>query len=129
MLEEKEIEISSKISKKDAGKKFIVRQIPATKMKKLLFECQDVYYYGADGGISINASKKEEVYYTILSEISCKVTKDGQNSINPLKKTAIDAFVEDANTLDYLVNQFVELNLGEGTSLMQKSLDNLTGIC
>lgn len=129
MLEEKEIEISVAVSKKDAGKKFIVRQIPATKMKKLLFECQNVYNYDSGGGISVNSEKKEDVYYSILNEINCKVVKDGQISIHPLKKTEADAFVEDANTLDFLVNKFVELNLGEGMSLMQKSLDNLMGVC
>lgn len=125
MLEEKEIEISSKISKKDAGKKFLLKQVPATRMKKLLFECQDIYRYDGDGNVSVNTDKKEQMYFNILAEISYKFTKDGNNSLYPLKKNEIDAFIEDVNTLDYLVNEFVKLNLGEEKSLVTKSLANL----
>ena len=135
MLEEKEITIDESISKKDSGKVFVVRQIPATKLKKLLFEYQNVFSYqnanqnGTGMNITINAEKKESLYFTMLEEIYCKTIMDGHTVLNKLKKNTIDAFVEDIKTLDYLVNEFWVYNLGEDTNLIQKRLDNLLGIC
>lgn len=125
MLEEKEIEITKSISKKDAGKKFLLKQLPATKMKQLLLSQQKIFGLGQNGQIEINVDKKEEVFFSILENIDCKVVKDGVTTLNRLKKTEIDAFVEDFNTLDFLVDKFLEFNLGECTNLVQKSLDNL----
>lgn len=125
MLEEKEIEITKSISKKDAGKKFLLKQLPATKMKQLMLAQQKMFGLGQNGQIEINVDKKEEVFFSILENIDCKVVKDGVTTLNHLKKTEIDAFVEDFNTLDFLVDKFLEFNLGENTNLVQKSLDNL----
>lgn len=135
MLEEKEIIIDDSISKKDSGKVFIIHQIPATKLKKLLFEYQSVYScknvaeYNSGMNITVNSEKKEHLYFLMLEEIECKTNIDNHVTLNKLKRNVIDAFIEDVNTLDYLVNEFWVFNLGEDTNLIQKSLNNLVSIC
>lgn len=128
MLEEKTIIINEDISKKDKNKVFVIRQIPATRLKKLLFSYQSIFNI-LNGNITIDSSKKEELYFDIIEEIECKTKVEGKTVINKLTKNTVDAFIEDIKTMDYLVKEFWNLNVGESTNLIQESLENLTGIC
>lgn len=133
MLEDKEITIKKDISLKDEGKNFVIHQISATKLRKLLFKYQDVYKCSTlpDGGmnIQVDSKKKEELYFLMLENIDCKTKADGKPVINKLTENTVDAYIEDVKTMDYLINEFWKLNVGEDMNLIQKSIDNLMGVC
>lgn len=131
MLEEKDLVIKEEVSKRDKNKVFTIRQIPATKLRKLLFEYQEVFNCStADNymNISVNPDKKEELYFKMFSYIDCKTKVDGKTVINKLDENNIDAFIEDIATMDFLIKEFWRLNMGEDMSPIQRSLDNLTNI-
>lgn len=131
MLEEKDLVIKEEVSKRDKNKVFTIRQIPATKLRKLLFEYQEVFNCStADNcmNITVNPDKKEELYFKMFNYIDCKTKVDGKTVINKLDENNIDAFIEDIDTMDFLIKEFWRLNMGEDMSPIQRSLDNLTNI-
>lgn len=127
MLEEKEIIIDEAISKKDKDRVFIVHQIPVTRMKKLEFIAQNIIKLKNET-VTIDADKKEELYFAVLDEIECKTKVDNKTVITKLKRNVIDGFIEDVNTMDYLVSEFWRFNLGEGMNPIQKSMNNLVEV-
>lgn len=132
MLKEKKITIDRKVSENDCGKTFILHQLPATRMKNLLFDAQNIYrIVNGPGGseISINSDKKEELYYSILDTMEYECDSGGKKTIMKLSRDTLDAYVSDVATMDHLVNSFWDFNTGGKADLLEKSLDALTGIC
>lgn len=132
MLKETRVTIDRNISQEDCNKVFVIKQLPATKMRNMMFAYQDIFKISnGEGGtnIAIDVEKKQNLYFDVLENIDFENEVNGKKTIIRLNRSNIDGYVSDMATLDYLVKEFWSFNVGDTSNLMEKSLNALTGIC